>query len=152
MNDIKIFENEKFGKIRTAGTMEEPLFCLADVCKALDLQSSAVTRRLEDGVISSRPIQDNLGRAQLANFVNEDGLYDVILDSRKPEAKAFRKWVTSEVLPSIRKTAIEMKVIATTLNLVNIGRNKLFEILRNNKILQSICHTNDMLIVGISEP
>ena len=104
MNEITIFNNPQFGDIRTAGTPEVPLFCLADVCKALELQSSAVMRRLEDGVISSHPISDNLGRQQLANFVTEDGLYDVILDSRKPEAKVFRKWVTSEVLPTIRKT------------------------------------------------
>ena len=104
MNDIKIFENEQFGKIRTAGTADNPLFCLADVCRALDLQPSRVKDRLGDGVISSNPIFDNLGRQQVANFVNEDGLYDVILESRKPGAKRFRKWVTSEVLPSIRKT------------------------------------------------
>lgn len=104
MNEVTIFSNPAFGDIRTAGTSEEPLFCLADVCKVLDLQAAAVIRRLDDGVISSHPISDNLGRTQKANFVNEDGLYDVILDSRKPEAKAFRKWVTSEVLPSIRKT------------------------------------------------
>lgn len=104
MNEIRIFKNESFGQIRTAGTSEEPLFCLSDVCKALDLLQGDVKRRLDDGVVSTQPIQDNLGRTQLANFVNEDGLYDVIFDSRKPEAKAFRKWVTSEVLPSIRKT------------------------------------------------
>jgi anti-repressor protein len=104
MNEIKIFENEKFGKVRTAGTSSNPLFCLADVCRVLELQTSAVMRRLDDGVITSHSIQDNLGRTQQANFVNEDGLYDVILNSRKPEARAFRKWITSEVLPSIRKT------------------------------------------------
>ena len=60
-------------------------------------------RRLGDDVITSHPISDSLGRIQQANFVNEDGLYDVILDSRKPEAKQFRKWITSEVLPIIRK-------------------------------------------------
>ena len=103
-NDIQVFNNEQFGAIRTAGTADNPTFCLSDVCKILALDSSAVMRRLDDGVISSHPIQDSLGRTQQANFVNEDGLYDVILDSRKPEAKAFRKWVTSEVLPSIRKT------------------------------------------------
>ena len=101
---LQVFNNEDFGEIRTAGTPENPLFCLADVCKALELDASAVMRRLEDGVISSHPIVDKLGRTQNANFVNEDGLYDVILDSRKPEAKKFRKWITSEVLPSIRKT------------------------------------------------
>lgn len=104
MNDIKIFENEKFGKIRTAGTADNPLFCLADVCRVLDLQPSRVKDRLDDGVISSNPILDSLGRQQLANFVNEDGFYDVILESRKPEARTFRKWITSEVIPSIRKT------------------------------------------------
>ena len=103
MNDIQVFNSEQFGSIRTAGTADNPTFCLTDVCKILALDSSAVMRRLEDGVISSHPIQDSLGRTQQANFVNEDGLYDVILDSRKPEAKAFRKWETSEVLPSIRK-------------------------------------------------
>lgn len=100
---ITIFNNPQFGNIRTAGTADNPLFCLADVCKALDLQPSAVIRRLDDGVISSNPISDSLGRQQIANFVNEDGLYDVILDSRKSEAKKFRKWITSDVLPAIRK-------------------------------------------------
>lgn len=101
-NDIQIFNNPQFGSIRTAGTPEQPLFCLADVCKILGLQASRVKDRLEKGVISSNPLLTSGGIQQL-NFVNEDGLYDVILDSRKPEAKAFRKWVTSVVLPTIRK-------------------------------------------------
>lgn len=77
---------------------------MADLCYVLELRPNDVRQRLDDGVVSTHPITDNLGRKQQANFVNEDGLYDVILDSRKPQAKAFRKWVTSEVLPSIRKT------------------------------------------------
>lgn len=102
---VRIFSNERFGEIRTAGTSEEPLFCLADVCKVLELGNpSQVKTRLDDGVISNEVITDTLGRQQEMTFVNEDGLYDVILDSRKPQAKAFRKWITSEVLPSIRKT------------------------------------------------
>lgn len=103
---IKIFNNAEFGQIRTSVTESgEPLFCLADVCKALGLVAKEVNRRLEkDEVVSTHPIVDRLGRTQQALFVNEDGLYDVILDSRKPEAKAFRKWITKEVLPSIRKT------------------------------------------------
>lgn len=104
MNDIQIFNNPQFGQIRTAGTPNTPLFCLSDVCKALGLSASHVRERLEDDVVSTDTIKDTLGRTQMVNFVNEDGLYDVILDSRKPEAKAFRKWVTGEVLPSIRKT------------------------------------------------
>ena len=102
-NQLQIFENEEFGSIRTLGDWENPLFCLPDVCKILDLDASAVMRRLDDEVISSHPIADSLGRIQMTNFVNEDGLYDVILDSRKPEARRFRKWITNEVLPSIRK-------------------------------------------------
>lgn len=104
MNDIQIFKNPQFGEIRTAGTADNPMFCLSDVCKSLGLSAKGVNQRLDDEVISNYPIVDSLGRTQQALFVNEDGLYDVILDSRKPEARQFRKWVTSEVLPAIRKT------------------------------------------------
>lgn len=103
-SQVQIWQSSQFGDVRTIlDAQKEPLFCLADVCKVLDLQSSAVMRRLEDGVTTNHPILDSLGRQQVATFINEDGLYDVILDSRKPEARAFRKWVTSEVLPEIRK-------------------------------------------------
>ena len=82
----------------------EPYFLLRDVCDILDIGHVATVRkRLGDDVVSNYPIKDRLGRTQQATFVNEDGLYDVILDSRKPEAKKFRKWITSEVIPSIRK-------------------------------------------------
>lgn len=105
MNEISIFQNPDFGQVRIIQNAQgEPLFCLKDVCLALMLDGKQVNRRLEDEVVSKHPIVDSLGRTQMATFVNEDGLYDVILDSRKPEAKAFRKWVTSEVLPQIRKT------------------------------------------------
>lgn len=104
-NEIMTFKNEMFGEVRTMTDEKgEPLFCLSDVCFELGLRTQDVKRRLEDEVVSTHPIIDSMGRQQLASFVNEDGLYDVILDSRKPEAKMFRKWVTSEVLPQIRKT------------------------------------------------
>lgn len=101
---ITLFKNPQFGEVRVAELNNEPAFCLADLCKILDLTPSKVSQRLSDDVLSKYPIVDSIGREQLANFVNEDGLYDVILDSRKPEAKAFRKWITGEVLPTIRKT------------------------------------------------
>ena len=104
METIKVFNSSQFGEVRTAGTSGNPMFCLSDLCRCLGLSAKGVNQRLSDEVISNYPIIDNLGRTQQALFVNEDGLYDVILDSRKPEAKAFRKWITSEVLPSIRKT------------------------------------------------
>ncbi len=105
--EIQIFNNEEFGNVRIIGDAENPRFCLADVCKILDIGNpSQVKTRLDAGVISNEVISDSMGREQTMTFVNEDGLYDVILDSRKPEAKRFRKWITSEVLPSIRKTGL----------------------------------------------
>ena len=107
MDNIQIFKNEAFGEVRVAGTSEEPLFCLADICKVLELGNpSQVKTRLCGGVITNEVIPDSIGRQQEMIFINEDGLYDVILDSRKPQAKTFRKWVTSEILPSIRKHGI----------------------------------------------
>lgn len=102
MNQLtKMFDGQNLTIIEKEG---EPYFLLRDVCHILELgQVAGVKRRLEDEVITNHPIQDSLGRTQQATFVNEDGLYDVILDSRKPEAKRFRKWITAEVIPSIRK-------------------------------------------------
>lgn len=118
MQTIQIFNNPSFGNVRVAGTEVNPLFCLADVCKTLGLSAKGVNQRLGDEVISNYPIADSLGRTQQALFVNEDGLYDVILDSRKPEAKQFRKWITSEVLPTIRKHGAYMtdNIIEKTLS------------------------------------
>lgn len=109
MNELQIFNNSEFGQIRTVIINEEPMFCLGDLCKALELTAKEVKRRLDDEVVSKHPITDSLGRIQEALFVNEDGLYDVILESRKESAKKFRKWVTSEVLPTIRKTGSYQK-------------------------------------------
>ncbi|MBQ7198080.1 MAG: hypothetical protein IJS29_02350 [Selenomonadaceae bacterium] len=106
-NQLQVFNNEEFGEIRTAGTADNPLFCLADVCRVLELTVKGVVQRIDKEVISTYPLQ-TAGGIQQMYFVNEDGLYDVILDSRKPEAKKFRKWITSEVLPSIRKTGAYM--------------------------------------------
>ena len=103
MNEVQVFNSPMFGQVRTAGTPDNPLFCLSDVCEALGLTVAKVSQRLDKDVLSKHPLMSNGGN-QMFTFVTEDGLYDVILDSRKPEAKAFRKWVTSEVLPSIRKT------------------------------------------------
>lgn len=102
MNQLtKMFDEQQLTIIENEG---EPKFLLKDVCAILEIGNpSQVKTRLEDGVISNEVIQDRLGRNQNATFINEDGLYDVILDSRKPEAKRFRKWITSDVIPSIRK-------------------------------------------------
>ena len=114
MNELQIFSNEEFGSVRTITKDNEPMFCLADVCKALELeQVSRVKSRLkEDGVTNSKVI-DRLGREQEAIFINESNLYRVIFQSRKPSAERFTDWVTDEVIPSIRKTGTYGKPMST---------------------------------------
>ena len=102
MEAIKIFENDRFGEVRVAGTSENPLFCLADVCKNLGLRVDAVQSRLTDAPIRIG-VTDSIGREQQMNFVNEKNLYKVIMRSDKPQAEPFQDWVCGEVLPSIRK-------------------------------------------------
>lgn len=105
MDNLQIFSNSEFGEIRTITKDNEPMFCLADVCKALELeQVSRVKARLKtDGVTTSK-VTDRLGREQEATFINESNLYKTIFQSRKESAERFTEWVTGEVLPSIRKT------------------------------------------------
>lgn len=111
-NTIQIFKSEQFGEIRTAGTAENPMFCLSDVCKAVGITNARnVKNRLEEDDVHLVDTIDSLGRTQQVIFVTESGLYDVIIRSDSEQAKPFRKWVTSEVLPSIRKTG---GYIATT--------------------------------------
>jgi anti-repressor protein len=104
MNDIQVFNNPQFGAVRTAGTADNPMFCLADVCQAIGIANARnVKGRLEEDDVHLVDTIDNLGRTQQVTFVTESGLYDVIIRSDSEQAKPFRKWVTSEVLPSIRK-------------------------------------------------
>lgn len=102
---IKIFENAQFGQIRTSVTESgEPLFCLADVCKALDLSNPRdVKRRLQQKGVCTTDTPTNGGIQQL-NFITEPNLYKCIFQSRKKEAEQFQDWVCGEILPSIRKS------------------------------------------------
>lgn len=103
MNEIQIYTNQRFGDVRAITKDGEPWFVAADVCRALDLGNSRMAlTRLEDdekGVI----LTDTLGGKQEMSTVNEPGLYSLVLGSRKPEAKAFKRWITHEVIPAIRK-------------------------------------------------
>lgn len=104
MNQIKIFENQEFGKIRTALLNDEPMFCLGDVCKALGIaQASKVKERLSEKGVHSIPTLTAGGEQRLL-YINESNLYKAIFHSRKENAERFTDWVTSEVLPSIRKS------------------------------------------------
>lgn len=102
-SNLMTFENAAFGKIRTITIDGEPWFVAVDVCKALQIANSrdALTRIDDDekGVV----LTDTLGGKQKVTIVNEPGLYTLVLSSRKPEARAFKRWITHEVIPSIRK-------------------------------------------------
>ena len=193
MNDIQIFNNETFGEIRTLSINGEPWFVAQDIAGALGYGNSrdAVFKHVDaddKGVAKC----DTLGGAQDMTVINESGMYSLILGSKLTNAKKFKHWVTSEVLPSIRKTggynlpqtypealraladqaekaeklliqnnelqlanqemkpkaeffdavagskkAMSMEEVAKILSYPGVGRNKLFEILRNQNILQS---------------
>lgn len=107
MPTLQVFD---FGgrKVRTAGTHEAPLFCAADVCAVLGIDDSArACERLDqdevEEVAAKEPIPTSARGGRKALYVTESGLFSLILGSRKPEAKSFKKWVTSEVLPAIRR-------------------------------------------------
>lgn len=107
MNDIRIFNNDEFGNVRTVIINNNPMFCLSDVCKILEIKNvSDCKNRLKIDGVGSAEVIDSLGRKQSATFINESNLYKVIFQSRKESAERFTDWVTSEILPSIRKHGI----------------------------------------------
>ncbi|MEF3312585.1 phage antirepressor [Paenibacillus sp. GYB004] len=186
MNNLPQIFTYRDAQVRTIEIDGQVWFVLKDVCNVLELTNARMVKeRLNEDVSSTYPLQTP-GGIQQSIIINEDGLYDVILESRKPEAKAFRKWVTSEVLPSIRKTgsynithdpqqlialalveaqkiiegkdrmiaimqpkaeffdavadskdAIDIGTAAKVLKIPGVGRNNLFEILRNASVLMA---------------
>lgn len=120
MSNSLIFKNENFGEVRVAYKENEPLFCLSDICKILELTNSSRVKEYlieefgEDDLTNSYPIKDNLGRMQNATFITEPQLYYVLNNSRSKNAKPFRMWVNKEVLPSIRKNgSYDLKIPKT---------------------------------------
>ena len=147
MNNLQIFNNEEFGEVRTAVVNDEPMFCLIDICKALEIKNATdVAKRLDEDELTRL----NLGsRAGETNFITESGLYAVILRSDKPNAKKFRKWVTSEVLPTIRKTGSYNKPMSTAekIKLLAQGNEELNE--RVEKVEDKLDSLeNDMPLYG----
>ena len=193
VNDIQIFDNKEFGQIRTIEIDGEPWFVGNDVAKSLGYTNprDAILNHVFDDDKGVEKL-DTLGGAQNMTVINESGMYSLIFNSRLESAKKFKHWVTSEVIPSIRKTggynlpqtypealraladqaekaeklliqnnelqlanqemkpkaeffdavagskkAMSMEEVAKILSYPGIGRNKLFEILRNQNILQS---------------
>ena len=113
MNELQIFQNEEFGNVRSLVIDNEPWFVGKDVAEALGYKNvrDSLARHIDsddkrDGVV----IHDSMGREQKPIIINESGLYSLILSSKLPNAKKFKRWVTSEVLPTLRKTGSYTKV------------------------------------------
>lgn len=112
MEAIKIFENDRFGEVRVAGTSENPLFCLVDVCRVLEIKNprDCKSRLKPEGVVLTDGVSKTTNQYGITTeqevtltFINEQNLYKVIMRSDKPQAEPFQDWVCGEVLPSIRK-------------------------------------------------
>ena len=108
MNELKIFENEQFGTIRTVEIDNTPYFVGKDVAEILGYVKArnALATHVDDEDKKDAPIQGDLGGIQMMTVINESGLYSLILSSKLPKAKEFKRWVTSEVLPAIRKHGV----------------------------------------------
>ena len=108
MNNIQVFTNQHFGRVRVVTRDGDPWFVAADVCRALDVGNiSQAVSRLEEDEIHIILNDTNRGKRSMA-VVSEPGLYALVLGSRKPEAQSFRRWITHEVLPAIRQEGAYM--------------------------------------------
>ena len=119
MKELKIFDNEEFGQVRTSIIDDEPYFALNDVCRVLEIANPRnVKARLNGDGVHSMDGVDSIGRRTDVTMISEANLYKLVFQSRKPEAERFADWVTSEVLPAIRKHGAYMTdgVIARTLS------------------------------------
>lgn len=103
---VQVFENAQFGNVRVVMKEDGPWFVAADVCRALGIDPTAVRRLDTDEKMTLRLMQGESNRSSDTNIVNEPGLYTLVLGSRKPEAKTFKRWITHEVIPAIRKTGV----------------------------------------------
>lgn len=112
MNDLQIFNNEEFGEVRTAVVNDEPMFCLADICRVLEIKnvSDCKSRLRQKGIVTTDTLTN--GGKQKMIFIDESNLYKTIFQSRKESAERFTDWVTGEVLPSIRKTGSYQKKLS----------------------------------------
>lgn len=103
-NKIKVFENTEFGSVRTVAINGEPWFVASDVCKSLEINNvSMAISRLDDDEKNTIILTEGIPGNPNKTIVNEPGLYSLVLSSRKPEAKAFKRWITHEVIPDIRQ-------------------------------------------------
>lgn len=144
-SELQLFQKEEFGTIRTVIINGEPWFVAKDVCDILEIKNP--TDALNKGLEDFERARFNLGRQGEANIISESGFYTLVLRSRKSIAKPFRIWVTSEVLPSIRKTG---KYIASSGNKVEVmledmGCNMKIVYAQINNMEEMLGEQNEML-------
>ena len=147
MSDIKIFEKEEFGSVRVIMQDNDPWFVAKDICDTVELSVRDSVRYLDDEEKSYVP-REHIGLPPGKNIIiiNESGLYSLILRSRKPEAKKFKKWVTSEVLPSIRKTgSYSMQQLSPAEMLVEQAKMLVELEKKANKALETSQHVSNRL-------
>ncbi len=144
-NKLMTFENAAFGKIRTLTIDGEPWFVAVDVCNALEIINSRdAVARLDDDEKNTVVLTDGIRGNPQKIIVNEPGLYTLILGSRKPEAKAFKRWITHEVIPAIRKyggymTKSLLEQVLENPNLIyEFARRMLAEQQKNERLRQEL--------------
>lgn len=159
MNNLQVFKNVEFGSIRTLNLNNEPWFVAKDISDFLNYSdASAMTRHLDEVEKTNCQI-DSMSKSQI--IINESGLYSAILRSKRPEAKKFKKWVTKEVLPTIRKTGgylgnteemTEEEIMAKALMVAQKtieNKNKLIEELKPKAIFaDAVSASRTSILVG----
>lgn len=150
MTELKIFNSEEFGEIRTVTVNNEPMFCLTDVCRALGIVNvgNAKSRLSEKGIRSMDTLTS--GGTQKLLYISEPNLYKTIFQSRKKSAERFTDWVTGEVLPSIRKTGSYQKPMTTNEKIQAIAQGYSDLSIKVNKVetdLQNFKQTLPLLAV-----
>lgn len=163
MDELQIFKNEEFGEVRTVTIDNEPWFVGKDVATSLGYERA--TKAIQDHVSEEDkdeiPIQDSIGRMQKTPIINESGLYALIFGSKLESAKRFKHWVTSEVLPSIRRNGgyiqdqenlTPEQIVANALivaqNIIN-DKNKQIEEMKPHAVLgKAITAANTSILVG----
>ena len=140
-NNLMIFENPEFGAVRSILIDSDPWFVAADVCKALELEkTNRALSRLDDDEKGAHSVSTPGGRQRMS-IISESGLYSLILGSRKPEARAFKRWITHEVIPAIRKhgaymTKSVLEQVLENPELVLLMAQRMLEEQRKNELLQ----------------
>lgn len=162
MNELQVFQNNQFGEIRAVVKNGEPWFVAADVCKALDVKNNRdAINRLDGDEKNTVVLTDGNRGNPKTTIVNEPGLYTLVLGSRKPEARQFKRWITHEVLPSIRKnggyikdqeTMSDAELMAKALMVAQRQieeRNCLIEQMKPAQIFaDAVCASEQSILVG----